>query len=111
MPNSEMPRRLNAGDVLLLTSRHEGSPTVVKEALACNVPVVSVDVGDVRQQIEGIDGCYLAAPMSDDLAAKLRCVHDGHRRVAGRAKMESLSSAHWPAAQGFLPRGVRRRDK
>jgi len=91
MPNSEMPRRLNAGDVLLLTSRHEGSPTVVKEALACNVPVVSVDVGDVRQQIQGVDGCYLAEADAEDLAAKLRAVHEGPRRVDGRVKMEALS--------------------
>ena len=69
LPYGEMPRRLNAGDVLLLTSRHEGSPTIVKEALACDLPVVSVDVGDVRERISGIAGCYLAAPDPVDLAA------------------------------------------
>jgi glycosyltransferase involved in cell wall biosynthesis len=92
LPYAEMPRRLNAGDVLLLTSRHEGSPTIVKEALSCNVPIVSVDVGDVRQQLDGIAGCYLAAPDPIDLAAKLRWVYDGPRRVDGRGKMEALES-------------------
>ncbi len=57
VPHSEMPLYLNAADVLLLTSRHEGSPTIVKEALACNLPVVSTDVGDVRERIASIDGC------------------------------------------------------
>jgi len=52
-----MPGYLNAADVLLLTSKHEGSPTIVKEALACNCPVVSVDVGDVRERIAAINGC------------------------------------------------------
>ena len=92
LPYGEIPTRLNGGDVLLLTSRHEGSPTIVKEALACNLPVVSVDVGDVGEQISGIDGCYLASPNPEDLAAKLRLVYQGPRRVEGHGKMETTLS-------------------
>lgn len=92
VPHVDVPVWLNASDVLLLTSRHEGSPTIVKEALACNVPVVSVDVGDVGERIQGIDGCYLASADPDDLAAKLQLVHAGCRRVNARIKMEELSS-------------------
>jgi glycosyltransferase involved in cell wall biosynthesis len=79
---------LSASDLLLVTSLHEGSPNIVKEALACDVPIVSVDVGDVRERIQGIDGCYLALPDPNDLADKLRLVHAGPRRVQGRARME-----------------------
>jgi teichuronic acid biosynthesis glycosyltransferase TuaC len=89
--NSDVPMWLNASDVLLLTSLHEGSPTIVKEALACNLPVVSVDVGDVRERIHGIDGCYLALPDPNDLAAKLSLVHAHPRRIVGRIKMQELS--------------------
>jgi glycosyltransferase involved in cell wall biosynthesis len=91
VPHDEVPIWLNASDVLLLTSRHEGSPMTVKEVLACNRPVVSVDVGDVRERIDGIEGCYLASPDASDLAAKLRLVHDGLRRVPGRLKLGELS--------------------
>jgi glycosyltransferase involved in cell wall biosynthesis len=91
IPNAAVPLWFNASDVVLLTSRHEGSPTVIKEALACNVPIVSVEVGDVRERIEGIEGCYLASSEPNDLAAKLQLVHDGLRRVAGRVKVQGLS--------------------
>jgi glycosyltransferase involved in cell wall biosynthesis len=54
VPHEEMPTYVNAADALLLTSRHEGSPNSVKEAMACNVPVVSTDVGDVRERLDGV---------------------------------------------------------
>jgi teichuronic acid biosynthesis glycosyltransferase TuaC len=77
--------------VVLLTSLHEGSPTIIKEALACNVPVVSVDVGDVCERIQGIAGCYLAVPEPRDLADKLLLVHTGSRRVKSRSHIQALS--------------------
>jgi teichuronic acid biosynthesis glycosyltransferase TuaC len=91
VPNSEVPVWINASDVMLLTSLHEGSPTIIKEALACNLPVVSVVVGDVRERIQGIKGCYLALSDPGDLANKLRLVHDGLRRVDGRIQMQEFS--------------------
>lgn len=89
--NPEVPTWMNASDALLLTSAHEGSPTVVKEALACGVPVVSLDVGDVAERIEGIAGCHLAVPEPADLAAKLRMVQRTDCRVSAREKMQELS--------------------
>ena len=91
IPNDEVPLWLNASHVVLLTSLHEGSPTIVKEALACNVPVVSVDVGDVKERISGIDGCHLALPDPADLSSKLKLVLTNGRRVPGRSKMKELS--------------------
>jgi glycosyltransferase involved in cell wall biosynthesis len=91
VPNTVVPLWLNASHIVLLTSLSEGSPTIIKEALACNVPVVSVDVGDVSERIHGIEGCYLALPEPDDLATKLHMVLTGPRRVAGRGKMQELS--------------------
>lgn len=91
VPNTVVPLWLNASDIVLLTSLSEGSPTIIKEALACNVPVVSVNVGDVSERVQGIEGCYLALPEPDDLAAKLHLVLTSPRRVTGRIKMQELS--------------------
>ena len=51
---------MNAADCLLLTSWSEGSPNVIKEAMACNCPIVTTDVGDVNERLEGLEGCYVA---------------------------------------------------
>ena len=91
VPHDEVPIWLNASDTVLLTSLHEGSPNVIKEALACNVPVVSVDVGDVCERIHGIEGCYIASADPNDLATKLRLVYESSRRVAGRSAVQNLS--------------------
>ena len=49
-----------AADVFLMTSISEGSPQVIKEAMACGCPIVSVDVGDVKERIEGVSGCFVS---------------------------------------------------
>ena len=57
--NEAMPRYFNASDLLVLTSHSEGSPTAIKEALACNLPVVAVSVGDVPYLLEGVTGVWV----------------------------------------------------
>lgn len=91
IPHADVPLWINASDAVLLTSLHEGSPNIVKEALACNVPIVSVDVGDVAERIDGIEGCYLASSDPFELATKLLLVSRGQRRVKGRERIQQLS--------------------
>ena len=64
----QIPYYMNASDVLVVTSSHEAGPLVVREAIACNLPVVSVDVGDVRQRIGNIEGCVVC---EDDRAGTI----------------------------------------
>lgn len=87
-----LPYYYNAADVLLLSSFHEGSPNVIKEAMACNCPVVSTDVGDVRDLTASVDGCYIASFEADDFAAKIDyalMLSDSGKRSGGREKVIS----------------------
>ena len=76
----------NAVDCVLMTSNNEGSPQFIKEAMACNCPIVSVDVGDVKQVISGTDGCYLAERDPSDIAEKLDLAIK-HGKTNGRNKV------------------------
>jgi len=80
----------NAADVLVMTSFIEGSPNVVKEAMACNLPVVSVDVGDVPEVICGTKHCHLADCNAEDIAANLATVLDAGERSDGRERIQHL---------------------
>ena len=81
---SEVAQRMQQADVLLMTSKREGSPQVIKEALACGCPIVSVDVGDVKSLIQGVEGCYIAAATPTDIASKLELALRFAQRTAGR---------------------------
>jgi len=83
---------MNASDVLLLTSLWEGSPNVIKEAMACNCPIVSTDVGDVRQIIGNSDGCYICSYDPGDVANKIKIALDFGKRTNGREKIKHLDS-------------------
>ena len=61
----------NSADLLLLTSFFEGSSNVIKEAMACNCPVVSTDVGDVRDVLGKTKGCYVCSFDEKDVRKKI----------------------------------------
>jgi glycosyltransferase involved in cell wall biosynthesis len=75
-PREVIAKYMNACDVMLLTSKHEGAPLAVREALACGLPVVSVDVGDVRLMVENLNGGYIANDEIADLADKVSLVFE-----------------------------------
>ena len=89
----QVMRYMNASNVLLLPSLAEGSPNVVKEAMACNLPVVATDVGDVAQVIGHTAGCSVCAPDADELAAALATalLHTGP--TTGRNAIMHLESS------------------
>ena len=90
-PHERIPWYMNACDVLALASDHEGSPVVIKEAMACNLPIVSVDVGDVAEVIGDTEGCYLCRRDPADMARKLGLALNRDQRTTGRSIIQRLS--------------------
>lgn len=88
--HEEIPTYMSAADALLLTSDSEGSPTAVKEALACALPVVSRDVGDVRQRLAGVEPSVVA-PSEDGLVRGLIDVLERGERSNGRSAARAVS--------------------
>ena len=67
----EMVSLMNAVDAAIVTSKSEGSPQFTKEVMACGCPIVSVDVGDVAEQVEGLDGCFISKTREPEELAEL----------------------------------------
>lgn len=92
VPHEDMPYYMGACDAMVFTSMQEGSPNVVKEALACDLPVVSVRVGDVEHRLANIEGCEIVPnEQPEAIAAGLERVLKRGGRVKGRESVEQLA--------------------
>ena len=89
----ELVNYYNAADCVLLTSFHEGSPNVIKEAMACNIPIVSTDVGDVKEIIKNTEGCFIANFDAEDVASKIMKTLKFNKRTTGRKDIQHLESS------------------
>ena len=94
LPQEQVPLYMNAVNVLAFPSIKEGSPNVVKEALACNLPVVATDVGDVRELIGGLPGCRIAERTPEAFAEAIRQVTSRTETFNGRKAIEHLRIDH-----------------
>lgn len=94
VPPERVPLYMSAADCLLVTSRSEGSPDVVKEALACALPVVSVDVGDVRERLEGIRPSRIVSRNPDEIAEAVLAILRNPTRSNGPDVAASFSEEH-----------------
>lgn len=88
-----IPRYLNSVNVLAVCSYMEGSPNVVKEAMACNCPIVATDVGDIKWVLGNVEGCYIASFRPEDFAKKLQEAlkfSETHQRTKGEQRIKEL---------------------
>ena len=84
---------MSACDALVFPSYQEGSPNVIKQAMACNLPIVATDVGDVRQVLGKTTGCYVTKPSVTELARRINEILAHRKRTDGREHIRHLDSA------------------
>lgn len=90
-PQHDVVLYLNASDMLVLPSYHEGSPNIIKEAMACNVPILATDVGDIREIIGNTRGCFLIRRNAGDIADKMKLIFSNDIfETEGRDRIEHL---------------------
>jgi len=84
---------MNASDCALLFSFSEGSPQFIKEAMACNCPIVATDVGDIKWIVGNIEGCFISSSSVDDVADKVIYAMNYSKNIVrtnGRVRIKSL---------------------
>ncbi len=93
LPQTKVVEYINASNALILPSIAEGSPNVVREAMACNVPVVATNVGDVAKVIGHTQGCIVCSHDPDALAEGLERALRHKEPTTGRSDTDHLSSS------------------
>jgi len=93
LPQTTVVQYINASNVLILPSITEGSPNIVKEAMACNVPVVATDVGDVCEVIGRTKGCKVCPSDPDALADALADALLFPEQTTGRTDIAHLENS------------------
>ena len=102
-PHDEVVKYFCAADALVMTSLSEGSPNVIKEAMACNCPLVVTDVGDVRWVTDGVEGTYVADTYQpEEVADLLRKALQFGKRTAGRERILQLGLTTEAVARRIL---------
>ncbi len=90
-------------DMLLMTSKTEGSPQVIKEALACGCPIVSVDVGDVAERTSGVEGCYVVPSREPkDIAQAILQAIAYEGKTNGREKIIEMGLSNDQVAEHLI---------
>ena len=96
VPNEHTPILYNAADAVVLPSLYEGSANAVKEAMACNRPLVTTDMGDCKERLDGLEGCCVAKTYRVEEFAELlekAIKFDGRTRGRERLLADELSDS------------------
>jgi len=105
VPNNELYHYYNAAELLIMTSMHEGSPNVVKEAMACNCPCVSTNVGDVNFLFDRLSGYFICSSSAQSVSEKIGNALDYRQKnhfTNGRQRIVDLKLDSYSVAQRII---------
>ncbi len=88
---AEVDQLLCGCDLFLMPTKSEGSPQVVKEALACNCPVVATGVADIPELLSGVSNCYTTGFDASEIANRIDTIIKSGKRSNGRDKVISMN--------------------
>jgi glycosyltransferase involved in cell wall biosynthesis len=91
-PQDRLVLFMNACDALVFPSYQEGSPNVVKQAMACDIPIVATDVGDIREVIGNTEGCHVCKPEVEDFVKRLSEILSHPQRTRAREQVGHLAA-------------------
>jgi glycosyltransferase involved in cell wall biosynthesis len=90
---NEVANLMNLVDACVLTSYSEGSPQFIKEAMACNCPIVSTNVGDVEEIIKNTKNCYITNFTSEEIKTSLLKIKNKKERTNGFLQIQRYSNS------------------
>jgi glycosyltransferase involved in cell wall biosynthesis len=88
---AEVDQLLCGCDLFLIPTKSEGSPQVVKEALACNCPIVATGVADIPELLSGVSNCYTTGFDASEIADRIDTIIKSGQRSNGREKVISMN--------------------
>jgi len=100
--HEDMPRYMNAADVVVQVSEFEASPMVVKEAMAVNVPMVAADSGDTREIFGPTAGYYICSKTAESVARAIEMALESAGPTKGRDRIVGLGLSQEEVARRYL---------
>jgi teichuronic acid biosynthesis glycosyltransferase TuaC len=100
--HQDMPRYMNAADVVVQVSEFEASPMVVKEAMAVNAPMVAADSGDTREIFGSTAGYYICEKTTESVARAIGTALESAGPTGGRDRIVSLGLSQEEVAKRYL---------
>lgn len=102
LSRAEVSKLLCACDLFALPTKSEGSPQALKEAMACNCPIMATDVADIKHLLGNVEGHYICTFEPKNVAETLAKALEFNQRTKGRERIVELGLENCQIAQRLV---------
>lgn len=103
LSRAECTLRMCACDLFALPSKSEGSPQALKEAMACNCPIIATDIADIKHLLGDVEGHYLCKFEAENVAKQITKAFEFGKRTNGRQRIFELGLTNELVAKKLIP--------